>query len=315
MQRSIGSVAAWLAIALLLADGTTATADTVWPAATRPPQITVTTDSQRGWLPSQEQIVAVRKATDDFLAAKDGGRYAEAYSLLAEINREHQPLQPFTDEIAKFNAQAGKVIERRIVEVSWTKDSAQAPAPGVYAALDLVSRFANVDRHCGYLVLYQAPSGGPFRIMREESNFLDNSTAKSMAQTQSQAAVDAAWAQLSSRCPNYTPPPLPEDPSATVGYPSFAAALDGLHSNPEVKFTLQAGWIVADDEAAKTIWSFTPAGDPAYPAVVKRQIVPVAGGFGMKMSVLCHSTKQACDNLVREFEQLNERMKASLGAR
>ena len=144
---------------------------------------------------------------------------------------------------------------------------------------------------------------------------MDNATAKSMAQTQSEAAVDATWAQLASRCPNYTPPPLPEDPNSSVGYPTVAAALDGLHANAEITFRSQSGWTVASDAATRTIWSFAPAGDPAYPSVVKREIVPVAGGSAVEMTVLCESTKPACDNLVREFEQLNDRMKASLSGR
>jgi hypothetical protein len=314
MQPQGSSFAVWSAI-VLLALGPSAIADTVWPAPATPSQITVTTDSERGWLPSQEQVAQVRKTTDDFLAAKDGGRYAEAYAVLADVFRQNQPLGPFTDGIQKFNAQAGRVIERRVVAVTWTKNPAQAPAPGVYAALDLVSQFANVDRHCGYLVLYQAPTGGPFRVMREEDNFMDNATAKSMAQTQSSAAVDATWAKLSSRCPNYTPPPLPESPNSTVGYPTVAAALDGLRADAKVKFGSQAGWAVAIDDADKTIWSFAPAGDPSYPSVVKRQIVPAGGGVAVQMTVLCQSTKQACDNLVREFEQLNDRMKASLSSK
>ena len=241
-----------------------------------------------GWLPSPEQIAEVRKATDAFLAAKDAGRAAEADTrLLADINRSHQPFAPFAAEISKFNSTAGSVLERRIVTVTWTKDPAQADAPGVYAALDLVSRFANVDRHCGFLILYQPPSGGGFRVMREEDNFIDNATAAGIVRQHSQAELDAAWAQLTSRCPNYPAPPLPEQSASTVGYPTVAAALEGLHANPAVQFRTQAGWTVADDPVHSTIWTFAPRGDPAYPAVVKRRIFSAADGSRLEMNVLC----------------------------
>src|SRR5439155_9094548 len=133
------------------------------------------------------------KTAGDFLAAMDGGRYADAYGLfLADFNRRYQSLAQFSDRIGKFNAKAGAVKERRIVKVTWTKNPAQAPAPGVYAAIDLISRFANIDRHCGYIVLYQPPAGGDFRVTRQEDNYLDNATAESIAKDRSQADVDKA---------------------------------------------------------------------------------------------------------------------------
>jgi len=97
--------------------------------------------------------------------------------------------------------------------------AAQAPLPGVYAAVDIVRGFANVDRYCGFLVLYQTPSGGDFKVMREELSFLDNGMAKTIQQQHSQAEVDKLWARLSAKCPNYragtvaeAPEPLPEQP-------------------------------------------------------------------------------------------------------
>jgi hypothetical protein len=82
---------------------------------------------------------------------------------------------------------------------------------------------------------------------------------------------------------------------------------------PEVQFREEGGWTIAEDRSHYTLWSFAPAGDPAYPSVVKRTAVPDAGGnVTMNMNVLCESTQSACDNLVAYFNALNERARESL---
>lgn len=110
------------------------------------------------------------------------------------------------------------------------------------------------------------------------------------------------------------PAPIPEASGSTIGYPTPAAALDDLKRRPGVVITTQAGWTVANDKAAQTLWSFPPLGYPAYPAVVKRQLVQQGGAFFVKMAVLCNGSKQACDDLVRSFQALNAQMAASLKA-
>jgi hypothetical protein len=310
-----------LLVAALLSTTNAAVSDAVAPAPSGAPRVVnVTSDSEKGWLPSEELEKQARKRAMDYLASEDSGRAADAYAFLAEIDRKDQPFGSFSDRLQQFNARAGAVVERRITTVTWTKNPAQAPLPGVYAALDLVSRFTNIDRHCGYLVLYQVPSGGAFQVMREENNFLDNATAVSIASKSSPTEVDKAWASVSAHCPGYqssatvtTPPaPLQEATSPTIGYPSVEAALAALHSKPGVVFKNQGGWTVAEDAADKTIWSFPPAGHPAYPSAVKRQIVPDANGSTIQMSVHCQASKEACDDLVRSFEQLNAQMAAGL---
>lgn len=168
-----------------------------------PREINITTDSSPGWLPSVELSVQAEKTARDYLAARDANRADDAYAMFSDIQKQHVPLSDFKAGVEAFNAKAGAVIERRIVKVTWTKDPAQAPAPGIYVAIDLASRFANVDRHCGYVVLYQPPEGGAFGVMREESNVMDNATAQGIVRDQGQDAMEKAWAQLSSYCPNY----------------------------------------------------------------------------------------------------------------
>lgn len=288
--------------------------------------VNVTLDSMPGWLPSEDLERQARQTAIDFIADMDSGRYAEAYAFLADLHRRDQPFSAFSERLRQFNALAGAVIERRIVTVTWTKNPAHAPLSGVYVALDLVSRFANIDRHCGFLVLYQAASGGPFQVMREENNFLDNAAAARVAKQSSSAMVDTTWSRLSAHCPGYhaaailpvqsapaaPSAPLPEESASTIGYPTVDAALVALHSKAGVVFTNKDGWVIADDAAAQTLWSFPPPDHPAYPSVIKRQVVEQAGSLSINMAVLCRATKKACDDLVRSFEQLNDQIKANV---
>jgi hypothetical protein len=101
--------------------------------------------------------------------------------------------------------------------------------------------------------------------------------------------------------------------SSGIGYPSVAAALADLHSKPQVTFREDAGWIIAEDRSHYTLWSFAPEGDPAYPSAVKRTAVQESGGnVTMSMNILCESTPDACDKLVANFNELNERARESL---
>jgi hypothetical protein len=103
-------------------------------------------------------------------------------------------------------------------------------------------------------------------------------------------------------------PPLPESPNSTLGYPTVAAALSSLRTRPDVQFSVQNGWTVAVDEKAMTIWSFSSSTYPAYPAVVKRQVVANQdGGSDIKTSVLCEAEKRPCDDLVRTFNDMTAR--------
>jgi len=301
MQRFVRpALAAWLAAALLANPALCADSK---PAAPR--VINVTPDSQQGWVPSVELEKQARQAAIGYLAAMDGGKYADTYAMVADINRTDQPFPVFAARARDFNAKAGAALERRITTVTWTKDSPAAPLPGVFVVLDLVSKFAKVNRHCGYLMLYQPPTGGDFKVTREESNFIDNATFASL----SKEKADAAWIELSAHCPGYKEP-LPEIQGDAIGYPSVEAALAGLHAKPGVTFREEKGWTIAEDNREFTIWSFPPKGHPAYPSAVKRQFVSDANGTSLTMQVHCQASKEACDDLVRTFQKLNTQMEA-----
>ena len=104
------------------------------------------------------------------------------------------------------------------------------------------------------------------------------------------------------------PTPLPEANQSTIGYASIEAALAALRADPAVVERDQQGWLIFDDRPHYTLWSFSPQGHPAYPSVVKREIVRKDGSLYVAMNVKCEASKSACDQLVRDFQQLNEQM-------
>jgi hypothetical protein len=297
--------AAWLALMLLTSPAA---------AAAQSREVNITSDSAQGWLPTVDEERLARKTLDDFLAAMDSGRLAEAYARLSNDNRRSETVAAFSARLSKFNALAGRVKERRVIKATWTKDPAAAVARGVYVAFDLVSRFEGIDRHCGYVVLFEPPGGGDFQVTRVEDAFLDNATASAIASKQSPAAVDAAWAVASANCPNTphdqaaasAPAPLAESPHSSIGYPTVAAALADLKSRRDVTISTEKGWTIANDSASRALWSFSPADYPAYPAAVKRQVIEKDGLVTVEMNILCQAGKAACDDLVRSFNALND---------
>lgn len=118
-------------------------------------------------------------ATYAYFAAKDGGRYDAAYTWFADSVRAYLSPGLYNSQSTEFAAAAGTSGERRLVRISWYRDPPDAPAPGLYAAADFVSRFPNLRLHCGYLMWHQETGGG-FRIVREEQSFLDEATARQM---------------------------------------------------------------------------------------------------------------------------------------
>ena len=198
MKSLVFTAALTLAVGMVPADAVTLDLRSVTPN-----EINVTADSSPGWIPTAEQQQRALKIVQMFLDAVEGGRYVEAYGLQNELINRVQTLPQFTQDAQKFSVLAGPAKFWRILKVTWTKDPAQAPLPGIYAAIDLAGQFTNVDRDCGFMVLYQPPAGGDFTIMRRENNYLANATARNIEEKQSKAAVTKIWGELARHCPNY----------------------------------------------------------------------------------------------------------------
>jgi hypothetical protein len=100
---------------------------------------------------------------------------------------------------------------------------------------------------------------------------------------------------------------LPESGNSDVGYRTVAEALASLKQMKEASFSTVRGWTIVTDKVHMTVWSFAPKTDPSYPSVVKRFVTAAGTGSIITMKVLCESNKISCDNLVRQFYDMNFR--------
>ena len=104
------------------------------------------------------------------------------------------------------------------------------------------------------------------------------------------------------------------EPNRT-GYPTVAAALDGLRAKPGARETAGKAWTTIQDMEGENIvlWSFTVPSHPAHPSVVKRTLQKKEDGYYIDMNILCEaSDKAACAGLVPTFQALNEQVRRSL---
>ncbi len=114
-----------------------------------------------------------------------------------------------------------------------------------------------------------------------------------------------AAAALLVAVPAMSEPPLRESDQRTIEYRSVAAAAQALAARDGIEWRQENGWTIAIDEGALAVWSFSPPGYPAYPAVVKRQVIDMGSGSSIEMNVPCEASKEDCDALVRTFAEMN----------
>lgn len=107
--------------------------------------------------------------------------------------------------------------------------------------------------------------------------------------------------------PQLTAPPEAVD--ATIEYSTVAEALAALKARDDVLVEAKDGWTIATEADGLTVWSFTPTTHPAHPVVAKRVVYRQQDGWYMDMATKCEADKAACDQFVRDFEELDEQMR------
>ena len=106
--------------------------------------------------------------------------------------------------------------------------------------------------------------------------------------------------------------------SAAIEYRSVAEALQALEARDGTSavVTHPDGWVVVNEPAAAAQWSFTPKDYYAYPAVVRRIIRRSPGGdVSVDTSSVCEAEKSACERLLAEFHELDDRIRQSIKSR
>lgn len=82
-----------------------------------------------------------------------------------------------------------------------------------------------------------------------------------------------------------------------------------LESDPNVDVRNERGWKVAAIESGRILYSFTPENHPAHPSYVKREVVEKNGTIYIETNARCGAKKSICDQLVRDFIELNNKVK------
>lgn len=101
---------------------------------------------------------------------------------------------------------------------------------------------------------------------------------------------------------------------SSIGYNTVLEALIALKENPAAQVGYSDGWIVVtlEEKGNYVLWSFTPESHQAHPTAVRREVIEKDGQVFIKMSALCQSTKPECDQLISEFEKLNDDIRQSI---
>jgi hypothetical protein len=121
------------------------------------------------WRQSAEQEQVVRARTSAYFAAKDSGRFADAYAMLTPQMQADADLQTWSGAAADFNRRAGALRNRQLIRVTWYNNPPQAPVAGLYAAVDFNGDFAGLHFLCGYVV-WLLQRDGSWRLVREEQS-------------------------------------------------------------------------------------------------------------------------------------------------
>ena len=85
-------------------------------------------------------------------------------------------------------------------------------------------------------------------------------------------------------------------------------------ADPSAAQSEYEGWTSFNQkvEGKYIIWSFTPEDHPVHPTAVPREIVNKDGEVLISMVVMCHSSRFDCDQLIEQFQQINENLQRKL---
>ena len=141
-----------------------------------------------GWEPTPEDEGRVMELTARYFAARDSGRDSDAWSLLTPSMQEMEPLADYRARQSLFRARAAGRVKRSPVALTWYDNPPNAPAGGIFAAVDFVGESSRLQLLCGYLIWLRQPDGS-WRLSREEEGSFDRgsvpSTPKQLAEAKS----------------------------------------------------------------------------------------------------------------------------------
>lgn len=245
-----------------------------------------------GWLAAAQASEYVPKAADSaeiqrlssrYFKHVDRKEYDAAYAMFSDEMRAMAPLQEWRTLMREEPLNWGVLEQREQANVTWYNDPPNAPRPGLYVAVDYVSRYANLAQHTEFLVWYREREGMPFTLTRHETN-----------------AVDKMSASKGATHPAAKPGRIP--------YPNVETARAALLARDDILRREVDGWTVIEVPSEHAVWSFTPTTHPAHPSMILRAPFERDGTLSLGLDVMCSATKPVCDALVEEFKVINARM-------
>jgi hypothetical protein len=121
----------------------------------------------------------VETRTLDYLARKDRGDFVGADAMfLDEVLASLRDRAEARGQRGAFNAEVGAPAKRRILDVTFYDDPADAPRLGRYAAVDYRAAYDSRAFYCGY-VMWLRQADGSWRLVREVETIVTDKTARS----------------------------------------------------------------------------------------------------------------------------------------
>jgi len=165
---SVAALSVTLAIYSAWAQSPASAPEEVSGATTIVPQAVAASNQDKDWQPNAAQREQVLRDVSAYLAAKDAGRFSDAYTQFTPTQKAAVPFARWEADMRTVYGQAGTPQGRTLKKVTWYKNPANAP-PGVYAAVDFSSQFAELSLHCGFVAMHLQMDGS-FGVAREEEN-------------------------------------------------------------------------------------------------------------------------------------------------
>jgi hypothetical protein len=233
--------------------------------------------------PTPVEATEVERLGERYLGHLDRGEYDQAHAMFSADMRRMAPLRDWRETMRASRAGWGALEGRERVKITGYRDPKNAPRPGLYIAVDYVSRYADLAQHTQYLVWHREREGDAFVLIRHETNAVEK-----------QAAAQGA------SHPGAEPGRIP--------YPNVETARAALLARSDIRQREEGGWLVVTVPGEYAIWSFAPADHPAHPAVALQMPIQKDGQILLSLDVMCGGEKSACDAMVQTFKARNAEM-------
>lgn len=237
----------------------------------------------REYVPGAADSAEIQRLSARYFEHLDRKEYDAVYAMFTDGMRAAAPFREWRTFMRETHRDWGTLEQREQTNVTWYSDPPNAPRPGLYVAVDYVSRYANLAQHTEFLVWYRERDSMPFALTRHETN-----------------AVDKASAAKGASHPAAAPGKIP--------YPNVETARAALLARDDIGRSEVDGWTIIEVPTENAIWSFTPGSHPAHPSMILRVPYERDGMLYLGTDVQCGATKPVCDALVEEFKAMNARI-------